>query len=158
MSRGFLADVVARLTGRPVPPDPPERPRCRGDCCRALAVYGRNGCTMDPETLAREGDITRRLMAGDRRAGDPPYSLRECDTVSEMLVYLGSFATHPFSGQPAGGAHLYRCKNLQPNGDCGIYETRPMMCQIYNDTARGERACDLPNCACRPLLTDGSST
>jgi Fe-S-cluster containining protein len=81
--------------------------RCTGHCCKSFAL---------------------------------PYApfelLRQAPEIAQMVTYLGHFGFNPRFGVVHGAisqkhANFYSCNNLQPNGDCGIYETRPEMCRVY---------------------------
>ena len=87
--------------------------RCRGDCCRRLYLPF----------------ATRAAIA----ASDSP----DAKTIAEMVIPLEDQTRAP-DGSPSLPKHglYFTCKNLQPNGDCGIYETRPEMCRTYPDGYR----------------------
>lgn len=53
--------------------------------------------------------------------------------IADMVEYLG-WGPNPEAVKDGLGlenGHHYRCKNVLPNGDCGIYETRPGMCSGF---------------------------
>ena len=40
----------------------------------------------------------------------------------------------------------HRCKQLQDNGQCGIYEDRPLICRTFDCGTREDCACDGSGC------------
>lgn len=144
--------------------DPPARPRCRGHCCHAFNLQIPGG-TIDPELLQQMGEFARRLNKaveeGDREEGSRIYDeardrniplTKDADKVADMAIPLGMFTRSPASGLPLPfPTHFYACKHLQPNGDCGNYENRPLLCRSYG---REGWPCEHALCARKPLLTD----
>lgn len=154
-----MADVIS-ITPAPKAPEP-YRPRCRGDCCRAFTICVNTVGSVSPALLKRMGEAWGEYISADPDQQDDvlerwkdnlvPMS-HDSDIVADMVVFLGEFTHHPVVGSlvdEGRPAHFYSCKNLQPNGDCGIYEDRPKLCR---DFGRFE-PCPYPTCACRPLLT-----
>ena len=43
---------------------------------------------------------------------------------------------------PESDPPRFTCRNLQPNGDCGVYEARPAMCRDFPY----DRRCGVPGC------------
>lgn len=113
--------------------------RCTGHCCRAFTIPG-----MDPDMLAWQPELWRM-----QRRGEPlPAGARigiESDVIAKMVVPLGVFARVPTTGEPVvhvdgsgpAAGMFYTCRNLLPNGNCGIYSRRPAMCREY--PYRGDR-------------------
>ncbi len=52
-------------------------------------------------------------------------ALDERARIAAMMTYL------PAESRPELGEWRYRCNNLLPSGDCGIYEIRPNMCRNF---------------------------
>jgi Fe-S-cluster containining protein len=54
---------------------------------------------------------------------------------AEIFTYLGKSVESPVpeivSRTSGESLHWYTCTKLQPNGDCGIYETRPLLCREF---------------------------
>jgi len=100
--------------------------RCTGDCCRnfwlpftpeeirAAYVFWRDGGA----SWTDAGGLIRTDTPGDIDIIDPMVR-----PVAAPDVSLWRDGTGP-------GVHgnFYRCVHLQENGDCGIYEIRPVMC------------------------------
>lgn len=94
--------------------------RCTGHCCRCFYI----GVPID--------DLIR-----------PDRNFRDGRQIHDMLIPLGVMtflevrekfgASYPPMADADAKGEWYTCKNLQPNGDCGIYETRPGMCHSYPD-------------------------
>lgn len=86
--------------------------RCTGHCCKAFTL------PISPDEL--------KAKAGVYRDGH---------IIADMAVYLGTgthdLKTGEFVKQENSGWHVYGCRHLQGNGDCGIYENRPFMCRDY---------------------------
>lgn len=69
--------------------------------------------------LAAKRDGATHWMTDDKQLFPIPNEIEE---IAAMVIPL----------DPAEGvAHYYTCKNLLPNGDCGIYQTRPVLCSAY---------------------------
>lgn len=58
--------------------------------------------------------------------------IRDGEQISGMAVHLES----------NDQGHFYTCLNLQPGGDCGVYEARPRMCRNFPYG----KACPFPDC------------
>lgn len=89
--------------------------RCTGHCCKEF-------------TLPSYPKIRQRARMGDDDARH----------VLDLIIPLGG-TTHNRSGERI---YIYTCKELQPNGDCGIYAERPHMCRDYPYG----RPCEQPAC------------
>lgn len=50
------------------------------------------------------------------------------------------------SGDVSKGGAYYDCRNLQANGDCGIYARRPAMCRAFPNG----QPCDKRGCTYAP--------
>lgn len=66
------------------------------------------------------------------------YGKMEIRQIADMVVYLGWLPEQPdlipvaaIGRGPGKMSNFYTCRNLKPNGDCGIYDTRPRMCRDY---------------------------
>lgn len=132
--------------------------RCTGHCCRCLAF------PLSPEELADGLLLEQESLAYEKGQGPYPVTVRpdgsrrvrpiDIDKIAPMLEHLGDGPPGSLPGSPrprpdpdmSQVLHFYRCRNLQPNGDCGIYETRPLMCRDY---PYGE-ACRHDGCTMRP--------
>ena len=82
--------------------------RCTGHCCRAFPL------PFGPEELAAKA-----------------WGYQDGEQIAAMAIYLGQLEGPPEPHCSLGPAHYYTCKNLQDNGDCGIYDDRPQMCRGY---------------------------
>ena len=113
--------------------------RCYGQCCRSFRL------SWSPQTFQRRGVSG---LSGDEF------------NVAAMVIPLGFFkvgAVLP-TGELSSGGWYYDCKNLQPNGDCGIYEDRPAMCRNFpNGTACSRINCTYTETGCRPTPTTSDS-
>lgn len=78
--------------------------RCSGQCCHGFTLS------------ATPGVLAARRAAGDEEAAE----------LLGMIVYLDT--TQQGDDEPF---IRYSCRNLQENGDCGIYDSRPSMCRRY---------------------------
>jgi Fe-S-cluster containining protein len=138
----------------------PYRPRCRGQCCKAFTLT--TSVRVNPWLLARMGEVWTALAACETDAERDPIVrdaeerliplVRDADVVADMVIWLGEFSANPLTGAPVADGQTqdcYTCKNLQPNGDCGVYEDRPALCRSYGVSG----PCEYALCACRPLLT-----
>jgi uncharacterized protein len=76
--------------------------RCTGHCCRRFKI--------------------RMSIEEIQTAAEKPDAHPDFVKVSAMV--------RPLEIDPDGG-WWYTCRHLQPNGDCGIYESRPLMCSDY---------------------------
>lgn len=101
---------------------PTDGTRCTGDCCRRFYLPFGPGELAYAYALAM-GAVPHRLGA--------PGLLEDIETIYPMAEWLG-MEKRGTNGEPIPEAvNWYRCRNLQPNGDCGIYEKRPKMCSEY---------------------------
>lgn len=84
--------------------------RCTGACCRRLWL-----------PFSTRAEISS--------SGWP-----DAQQIAEMVVPLEDQYLAP-DGLPISVSRgiFVTCKNLQPNGDCGIYENRPGMCRDFPD-------------------------
>jgi Fe-S-cluster containining protein len=101
--------------------------RCTGGCCKEFYMQS------SLEELKRDYD---RHMAGEDHRFD------EIEIIYPMLICQDELGDS--DGNPLGSrsGHRYSCKNLLPNGDCGIYENRPHMCrQFPNNKECGRSDC-----------------
>src|SRR3990167_5464451 len=83
------------------------RPRCSGHCCKCFSLQH--------HFSEVQADYQRYLS--NPKASKIP----QVDTIMNMVIPLGMYR----------GQETFTCKNLQKNGDCGIYETRPQMCRDF---------------------------
>ena len=99
--------------------------RCTGHCCRDFNL---------PHSIAEFKRAADAVVAGSNEwcndAGDYVPLLPDAVTIAPMLVLnmTGEYG----DGKPA---YFYSCTNLEPNGDCGIYESRPRFCRTFPDGA-----------------------
>ncbi len=93
-----------------------ESERCTGHCCKEFTL------PYSPEELeARKG------------------SIYEGEKIVAMVIYLGFGRwtlpriadAEKIKREEKGEHHLYTCKHLLPNGDCGNYADRPSLCTDY---------------------------
>ena len=109
--------------------------RCTGHCCTSFSI------PYSPEELQRALERSREPVSPDLQAvldmalGPEPPIPEDIETLVDMLVYLGehpAVAFFPHEDADTGTVyHYYACRHLQPNGDCGAYESRPSMCVRY---------------------------
>ncbi len=99
---------------------------------------------MTPKVLKRMGRQARQLLEQGHEA-TPEWIARhaelldwakETDQVARMVVYLGyqragKMFEPDADGLPRKKFHFYTCKNLQTDGKCGVYATRPQMCSAF---------------------------
>jgi Fe-S-cluster containining protein len=78
--------------------------------------------------LARQADPNAPMPNCTWPDGTERERYMDLEQIAGMVEYLDSKRS-ACAGNPM--YHYYRCKNLQPNGDCGIYDTRPDMCRDY---------------------------
>lgn len=104
--------------------------RYHGHCCRSFVV--RAG-TDNPLTLAEVHENWRAWRAGDKLDAHGRAALYDIDLVGPML--------RP-AAPDADGSPRFTCAHLQANGDCGIYEMRPMLCRDYP----GAQGCSFDGC------------
>ena len=95
--------------------------RCTGHCCRRFQINF-NLKTVIGRTRHIRELIDRGVAVSDRDRADLQ--------VAEMLIPLGVSTLHE-DGVSRHRVPWYRCRNVLPNGDCGIYQDRPEMCRIY---------------------------
>lgn len=98
--------------------------RCTGHCCRAFYL------AQDVSRYAAEGDEQAVFIVGMRRTLLPGSWVPRGEVRSGKLLQEEEVGTY------------YTCTHVQPNGDCGIYATRPDMCAKY---PYGKR-CTYPGC------------
>ncbi len=102
--------------------------RCRGGCCKEFYL----------RVSLRELKVMYDLEVS---SGVENKYVRDIKTVYPMLIDRDELGDS--NGNPLGYQnHRYECRNLQPNGDCGIYEKRPWMCRSFPN----DRPC--PNADC----------
>jgi len=82
-----------------------EESRCTGHCCRDFSL------PFSP------GELRRRVIFE---------GLLDGEQIADMVIYLGWRAC-VFKKD----GHRYTCRHLINGRDCGIYETRPVMCRDY---------------------------
>lgn len=83
--------------------------RCSGHCCRRFALE-KSPSELQSEYLQWKKDPHSKHTPG-------------IETIANMVI--------PLKSSQNGKEHLYTCKHLQSNGDCGIYEVRPQMCRDF---------------------------
>lgn len=117
--------------------------RCTGHCCRNFFL------PLTPEELKESYDAALDFKLG-RDIGNKQI-IQDIETIYPMVIFLGLVDRESLDGEfPPQGEKLpiqskqnrYTCKNLQPNGDCGIYETRPVMCSEFPY----DRPCEFKSC------------
>ena len=111
--------------------------RCTGHCCRNLTI------PISPEELLAsyqrwhgEGKVQVFKSTNTKDTG-PVYV--DIHLLAPMLEYLGKSTkpyktVNPTDEQLLGTEperHRYRCKMLDREGNCSIYEIRPAMCRDY---------------------------
>lgn len=99
--------------------------RCTGHCCKVV------GLPWSPEHLraSRVAELAFEVNGVWDLA-----LVRHHDglQIANMLESTGPLIRHAVTGKEIPPGYWgYRCKNQLPNGDCGIYETRPRMCSEY---------------------------
>lgn len=98
-----------------------------------------DGKTISAEELERlrEETINEQLGPDPRFTADAFGNRRALQVlqIADMVEYLGwresPLPLAAWVADPQRSAHYYRCKNLTAEGNCGIYETRPMMCSGF---------------------------
>lgn len=86
--------------------------RCVGHCCRRFAIEH------SPEQLRMDYALWKK---------DPSSSkIKDIEKIATMVIHLKSSVD--------GIEHVYTCKNLLSNGDCGIYQVRPQMCRDFPES------------------------
>jgi Fe-S-cluster containining protein len=109
--------------------------RCTGHCCRDFTL------PFSPGELSGAVGDNIRAMNEELRGELLTQQCWERDLIQihDMVVYLGNYGTDDFKER----AWHYRCKNIQDNGDCGIYQTRPGMCRRFPSSGHcGYSACN----------------
>jgi Fe-S-cluster containining protein len=83
--------------------------RCTGHCCKRFAIE-HSYAELQADYAAWQRD---------------PASARipDVEKIAPMVI--------PLTSSRDGAEHVYACKNLRSNGDCGIYEVRPRMCRDF---------------------------
>ena len=133
--------------------------RCTGHCCRSfylplspseLAEATRfirecEGYELRLTQLRGSPDLDyatteeQAVLGPDPRWGEDANGHRRYEQgllqIADMVEYLG-YMPPPYPlvdgvPDPQKSSHYYRCRNLQPDGNCGIYATRPRMCRDY---------------------------
>ncbi len=127
--------------------------RCTGHCCRAFCLNARstpNG--LSPAEIAENYRAwsSCELVDDDARDGNGYGTIDEIWLIAPMVRYLGFFEagqSHPAdpTRKLNGAGHFFACVHLQPDGDCGIYATRPTMCRNYP----GDEPCAFIGCTRR---------
>lgn len=104
--------------------------RCTGHCCKRFNLVG---VGVSHEELSWQPTLDSMVARGD----PVPWGarrLRDGAQVARMLVPIERI-TASDDGKALPGArgtfYWYRCSNLLPNGNCGIYATRPEMCRDF---------------------------
>lgn len=89
--------------------------RCRGECCRRIMLFqGPNAIGIEAAAKA-----------------DPEHP--DFKEIAHLFREVG----WDREGRP-----IHKCLALLPNGDCGVYETRPRLCRDYPYAKK----CDNPGC------------
>ena len=117
-----------------------ETARCTGDCCRCFAIQ-----SMDPDMLAWQPEFERMIRRGEPLPREARLGV-DGTQIAKMVVPIGVFTRNPLTGEECPPTTFYRCRNLLPNGDCGIYSRRPAMCRDYPYAGR---ACEYQGCTRR---------
>lgn len=115
--------------------------RCSGLCCKAFTI---GVPAMFPEELEEALKIWNNGGGADAkgRVFDPKENL---PLIVEMVIPLGRFKWNPYSGKPYyEWTVLYTCKYHQEDGNCGIYDKRPLMCRRYPNMG----VCEYQDCGC----------
>ena len=92
--------------------------RCRGHCCKGFCLPN--------------GGLKRVLEKAAREDPEPDAVL-----LAKILVPIGFYDKSPENGgvpvdrDIEGATEMLTCSELTAEGDCGIYEARPEMCQKY---------------------------
>jgi Fe-S-cluster containining protein len=94
--------------------------RCRGHCCKRFAIEHSFDALQADYALWQK---------------NPAYAkIPDVEKIAPMVI--------PIASSRKGEEHVYTCKHLQPNGDCGNYENRPQMCRDFPD----QRGCHFWKC------------
>lgn len=84
--------------------------RSPGACCKAIRLSGGG-------------------RAADRHdAIQAPMSFERAE---HRAMELGLWMMRPLHQDTADGSWAWECTQLQPNGRCGIYDSRPQLCRDY---------------------------
>lgn len=142
-----------------------EDDRCRGHCCHGFQLWDYEYATRRynellamPEDERPESEeeflfiypmlIPLRLPVVSKTSRHPFYQLAEVQTASDWSLDPKNFG-------PDSPTTTYSCKNLQPNGDCGIYgQRRPKMCERYPNG----RPCEFVDCGSKINKNWGASS
>ena len=98
--------------------------RCTGNCCRRFAL-DQSWEELQALAIAYKADPTASRQRGEDS---------DIITIAEMVI--------PVQSSRNKKEHVFRCKNLGSNGDCGIYEVRPQMCRDFP----GPEGCHFRGC------------
>jgi Fe-S-cluster containining protein len=92
-----------------------EEKRCLGHCCRAFSL----------------GVPYEELVADPKR-------FKDGEQILDMLIPLGVLSDEQVKERygisaisSTGSCATFTCKHLAENGDCSIYDNRPLMCVSY---------------------------
>lgn len=118
--------------------------RCTGHCCKTFPL------PVGPAELRQRARWARRLRLAGKLPGrasqhaESPTLTQDGEAIAAMARPIAFTDRNLITGgdRLPQTMHWYTCRNLQANGDCGIYSTRPQMCRGYPYGAR----CDHPNC------------
>jgi len=122
--------------------------RCTGHCCKAFVM----SASYEDMRRSYEAKMSGQDSFFDTRSDDTAVPIdryarghyKDIEIVFPMLVQLGIHMRHPLPDGPPIDHPMafYTCKNLQANGDCGIYASRPDVCSDYP----GRTACQFKGC------------
>ena len=82
--------------------------RCTGHCCKEFEL------PLSPTELKDRAD-----------------KIRDGEQIRDMVIYVGEKVGSSTKNPESSLRHYYGCKNLQTDGNCGIYSDRPEMCRDY---------------------------
>lgn len=113
--------------------------RCSGHCCKRFFL------PLSPAELEKAVEAVQRKERGEPYVWIDRYgqerglfgTKQDIETITDMVIVVEEKLVD------GDRSYFYTCKNLQPNGDCGIYETRPRMCSDY---PYGKHPCPYPGC------------
>lgn len=125
--------------------------RCTGLCCKHFTLPwspAHLNALVEYELYVRNcrtlgAPIEERFWEGQRLS----LFFDDIVKIRDMVIYLGyrtpmaEVASH-LEDVRHESKHRYTCKNLQPDGNCGIYATRPDMCSSFPSGA----GCDWAAC------------
>lgn len=112
--------------------------RCTGHCCKGFALeYSYSEIQSDYQTW---------LQNSQGPGGDKKSKIPQVEIIAPMLIPLG--------GSPKYKEFTYTCKNLDPSGDCRIYQDRPQMCRDFPEPGVG---CHFWNCTSQQSIYSGRS-